>query len=482
MCHNAYCVDLVVRVYVGDLGNNGDPDELRRMFSRYGSVQDVWVAHKPPGFAFVFYRTVREAREAVKGANGRMVCGVRVRVRMGTEMNQSEAPYQGRSFEREYDSPPRERSRAGSSYQGRSHQQSQPRGPRHSERSSRNYVEHSPPRPSPPHSSWSSKGSHRSIPHSHPSSMGHSFSSRSHAEDLYSSPPSHSKYGGHKKGYEATSHYSSNDRYSSREGGSRITSRPRYTSPDRLPRFSPPADTAYHGSRRGNNRFERHELQQFDYKDKAQRSRHKEHVYPKISSHRHHRSRSPHSFSPPPVRQLDRRHGNKGGWSYGNHSPPPQPPSRRPHYDDTHDHHGYRERASRDDQFEARSFSSDRAVRGSRKEYIFDGGRSDNSSSRYSSKNNEHSYKPADREVKYRGHQRYPSSERYSGQAEFHNEPYTSRQEYVEHSRSDRGSSLEGVGVDDEFPDVMVVEPHDLRRKLLSEGDNEREGVSSERG
>lgn len=468
-------------MYVGDLGNNGDPDELRRMFSRYGSVQDVWVAHKPPGFAFVFYKTGREAREAVKGANGRMVCGVRVRVRMGTEMNQSEAPYQGRSFEREYDSPPRERSRAGSSYQGRTYQQSQPRGQRHPERSSRSYVEHSPPPRSPPHSSWSSKGSHRNMPHSHPSSVGHSFSSRSHPEDLYSPPPpSHSKYGGHKKSYEATSHYSSNDRYSSREGGSRITSRPRHISPDRLPRFSPPADTAYHGNRRGNNRFERHEVQQFDYKDKLQRSRHKEHVYPKISSHRHHRSRSPHSFSPPPVRH-DRRHGNKAGWSYGNHSPPAQPPGRRPHYDDTHDHHGYRERASRDEQFEARSFSSDRAVRGSRKDYMFDGGRSDNSSSRYSSKNNEHSYKPADREVKYRGHQRYPSNERYSGQAEFQDEVYT-RQEYVEHSRSDRGSSLEGVGVDDEFPDVMIVEPHDLRRKLLSEGDNEREAVSSERG
>ena len=476
-------------MYVGDLGNNGDPDELRRMFSRYGSVQDVWVAHKPPGFAFVFYRTVREAREAVKGADGRMVCGVRVRVRMGTEMNQSEAQYQGRSFEREYDSPPRERSRPGSSYQGRGHQQSQSHGPRHSDRSSRNYEEHSPPRPSPPRSSWSGRGSRRSIPHSHPSSMGHSFSSRSHAEDLYSPPlpsSSHSKYGGHKKNYEASSHFSPNDRYSSREGGSRITSRPRYTSPDRLPRFSPQADTAYHGNRRGNNRFERHEVQQYDYKDKPQRSRHKEHVYPKIPSHRHHRSRSPHSFSPPPApARHDRRHGNKGGWGYGNHSPPLQPPSRRPHYDD---HRGYRERASHDEQFESRSFSSDRPDRGSRKDYIFDGGRSDNSS-RYSSKNNEHSYKSADREVKYRGHQRYPSSEHYSGQAEFHDEPYIrqERVEYVEHNRSDRGSSLEGVGVDDDFSDVVIVErdPHDLRRKLLSEGDNEREvreAVSSERG
>ena len=477
-------------MYIGDLGNNGDPDELRRMFSRYGSVQDVWVAHKPPGFAFVFYKTVREAREAVKGADGRMVCGVRVRVRMGTEMNQSEAQYQGASFEREYDSPPRERSRAGSSYQGRSYQQGQSRGPRHSERSSRNHEQYSPPHPSPPRSGWSGRGSHRSIPRSHPSSMGHSYSSRSsHAEDLYSPPP-HSKYGGHKKSYEASSHYPppANDRYSSREGGSRITSRHHHTSPDRLPRFSPPADIAYHGNRRGNNKFDRHEVQQYDYKVKLQRSRHKEHEYPKISSHHHpsHRSRSPHSFSPPPARH-DRRHGNKGGWSYGNHSPPPQLPSHRTHYDDQ-DHRGYRERASRDEQFEAR-FSSDRVDRGSRKDFMFDGGRSDNS--RYGSRNNEHMYKSADREVKYRGHQRFPSSsEHYSG-AEYRDEPRPyirqERVEYVEQSRSDRGSSLEGVGMDDDFSDVVIVErdPNDLRRKLLSEGDSEREvreAASSERG
>lgn len=396
---------LVVRVYIGDLGNNEDPDEIRRMFSRYGSVQDVWVAHKPPGFAFVFYKTMREAREAVKGADGRMVCGVRVRVRMGTEVNQLEAHHQGREFEREYDSPPRERSRTSSSYQARGYPPS--RGARHSERS-RNFVEHSPPpRPSPPRSNWSSKGSsRRTIPHSS-STVGHAYSSRSRTDDVYSPPPSssHHKYGGgHKRSYKTSSHYPPSDRYS-REGGSRITSRQHHTSPDRLPRYSPPADIGYHGNKRGSNRFERRDVPQYEYKERPHRNRHKEHVYPKVSSHRH-RSRSPHSFSPPPVRQPERRHGNKGGWSYGNHSPPPQPPSRHSHYDDSHDRRGYREQASHDEQFEGRSYGSDRADRSSRKDYMFDEMRYENSG-RYGNKNNEHSYKSADREVKYRG-QRYP--------------------------------------------------------------------------
>lgn len=465
---------IVVRVYIGDLGNNGDPDGLRRIFSRYGSVQDVWVAHKPPGFAFVFYKTVREAREAVKGADGRMVCGVRVRVRMGTEVNPSETQYQGRSFEREYDSPPRERNRGGGSHQSKSYQHS--RGPRHSDRGGRNYEEHTPPpRSSPPRSGWSGRGSHRSTTHHHSSSL---YSSKPpHAEDLYSPPTSHR---GHKRSYESSSHVP-NDRYSSRDGA-RITSRHPF-SPDRLPRYSPPAEMGYHGNRRGNSRFESHEAQQYDYKDKHQRSSrgvHKEHVYPKISHQHRIRSRSPqHSFSPPPVRQHDRRHGNKSGW---NHSPPP--PSRRSHRDDNHDHRGYR--ASYNEQLEARSFSNDRMDRGSRKEYLYDGRAESN---RYSGKNNDHLYKPADREVKYKGRQRYPANEHYTGPSDYHNEPYIrqERVEYVEQSRSDRGSSLEGVGVDDDFSDVMIIErdPNDLRRKLLSEGDSEREvreAPSSERG
>jgi len=474
------CLFVVVRVYIGDLGNHGDPDELRRMFTRYGSVQDVWVAHKPPGFAFVFYKTVREAREAVKGADGRMVCGVRVRVRMGTDVTQSETHHRGRSFEREYEPPQRDRSRGHSSYQSRNQQTSRRT---HSDRSVQEYEEYSPPR-----SGWSVRGNRRSIQSSHPSSMGHGYSSKpSHTEDLYSPPPpAHSKYGGHKRNYESFSHHSASDSnkdgYTSRDG-SRITSR-HYVVPEYLPRYSPSAhrEMEYHSNKRGSDKFERREVQQYGgYKDKVARSsgrsgEYKGHTsYPKISSRHHHRSRSPHSFSPPPIRQRhNRKHGDKGVWGHSSYSPSPR---RHPRYDDDdHDsyHHSYREqRTSRDEHFEAHSsFSKDRPERSSRKDYMFDG----RAESRYGNKNNEHLYKSADREVKYRGHQRFPSSERYSSQvAEYREGPFI-RQQFAERDRSDRGSSLEGVGIDDEdFSDVRIVEPNDLRRKLLSEVESERE-------
>lgn len=464
---------VVVRVYIGDLGNNGDPDELRRMFSRYGSVQDVWVAHKPPGFAFVFYKTVREAREAVKGADGRMVCGVRVRVRMGTEVIQSEAHHRGRSFERDYDSPPRERSRRGNSYQSRSYQQEHM--PHHSERSGRNYEERSSP---PSRSSWSSKGSRRGISSAHPSSVGHA-SKTSHAEELYSSP--HRRYGGHKRSYETSPRYSPSERYG-REGVRITSSRHRHVSPDHFTRFSPSVELVYHSSKRVNKfdhhrEAQHHEAQHHDYKEKSQRIRggYKDRVHPKMSSH--HRSRSPHSFSPPPVvrQQHDRRHGNKDGWSYSTYSPPPPPPSRRSHYDDNQDHRGYRDQITHDEQFEAHSFNNGRGDRGSRKDYSYD---RRTESSRYD-RNNKHSYKSTEREVKYRGHQRFPSSERYSEQAEYHEQSFPLRQERVEYTmedRSDRGSSLEGVEIDDDFSDVIIEhDPNDLRRKLRSEGDGKRE-------
>lgn len=40
--------------------------DLRDKFERYGELQDVWVARKPPGFAFVQFQDPRDAEEAVR--------------------------------------------------------------------------------------------------------------------------------------------------------------------------------------------------------------------------------------------------------------------------------------------------------------------------------------------------------------------------------------------------------------------------------
>ena len=47
------------KVYVGNLGNNGDKYELEDSFSKYGPLKHVWMARNPPGFAFVEFEDKR---------------------------------------------------------------------------------------------------------------------------------------------------------------------------------------------------------------------------------------------------------------------------------------------------------------------------------------------------------------------------------------------------------------------------------------
>lgn len=59
------------KVYVGNLGNNGNKTELERAFGYYGPLRSVWVARNPPGFAFVEFEDPRDAADAVRELDGR---------------------------------------------------------------------------------------------------------------------------------------------------------------------------------------------------------------------------------------------------------------------------------------------------------------------------------------------------------------------------------------------------------------------------
>lgn len=59
------------KVYVGNLGNNGNKTELERAFGYYGPLRSVWVARNPPGFAFVEFEDARDATDAVRELDGR---------------------------------------------------------------------------------------------------------------------------------------------------------------------------------------------------------------------------------------------------------------------------------------------------------------------------------------------------------------------------------------------------------------------------
>ncbi|XP_062295646.1 serine and arginine rich splicing factor 7b [Scomber scombrus] len=74
------------KVYVGNLGTGAGKGELERAFGYYGPLRTVWIARNPPGFAFVEFEDPRDADDAVRGLDGKSICGSRVRVELSTGM------------------------------------------------------------------------------------------------------------------------------------------------------------------------------------------------------------------------------------------------------------------------------------------------------------------------------------------------------------------------------------------------------------
>merc|ERR1719154_630128 len=70
------------KIYIGDLGNDATRYELEDAFTPFGSVKNVWIAKKPPGFAFVLMDDPRDAQDAVKELDGSRICGRRVKVQL----------------------------------------------------------------------------------------------------------------------------------------------------------------------------------------------------------------------------------------------------------------------------------------------------------------------------------------------------------------------------------------------------------------
>lgn len=58
------------KVYVGGLPDDATTQELEDAFHRFGRIRKVWVARRPPGFAFVEFEDARDAEDAVKALDG----------------------------------------------------------------------------------------------------------------------------------------------------------------------------------------------------------------------------------------------------------------------------------------------------------------------------------------------------------------------------------------------------------------------------
>lgn len=52
------------------LSHNFNGEIFKLAFSKYGPLKNVWVARKPPGFAFVQFEDSRDAEDAVKALDG----------------------------------------------------------------------------------------------------------------------------------------------------------------------------------------------------------------------------------------------------------------------------------------------------------------------------------------------------------------------------------------------------------------------------
>jgi len=74
--------DIACKVYIGGLRDDANRYDLEDAFAKYGPVRDVWVARRPPGFAFVEMEDSRDAEDAARGLDGTRICGSRVKVEM----------------------------------------------------------------------------------------------------------------------------------------------------------------------------------------------------------------------------------------------------------------------------------------------------------------------------------------------------------------------------------------------------------------
>ncbi|KAK6912444.1 Zinc finger, CCHC-type, partial [Dillenia turbinata] len=61
----------MTRVYVGNLDSRVTEGELEDEFRVYGVIRSVWVARRPPGYAFIDFDDRRDAQDAIRELDGK---------------------------------------------------------------------------------------------------------------------------------------------------------------------------------------------------------------------------------------------------------------------------------------------------------------------------------------------------------------------------------------------------------------------------
>lgn len=68
------------KLYIGGLAESVKKEDLELECSRFGKIIEVWLAHHPPGFAFVEFVNNKDAADVIDAFDGKLLCGSKVRV------------------------------------------------------------------------------------------------------------------------------------------------------------------------------------------------------------------------------------------------------------------------------------------------------------------------------------------------------------------------------------------------------------------
>ncbi|PKI34594.1 hypothetical protein CRG98_044988 [Punica granatum] len=60
----------MARVYVGNLDSRVSERDLEDEFRVFGVIRSVWVARRPPGYAFIDFDDRRDAQDAIRELDG----------------------------------------------------------------------------------------------------------------------------------------------------------------------------------------------------------------------------------------------------------------------------------------------------------------------------------------------------------------------------------------------------------------------------
>lgn len=83
LCGRRYNMESA-RVYIGNLNHEANRQDVEDFFKGYGPIRDIWIARRPPGFAFVEFEHPKDAADACAALSGQDIRGQRVRVEVST--------------------------------------------------------------------------------------------------------------------------------------------------------------------------------------------------------------------------------------------------------------------------------------------------------------------------------------------------------------------------------------------------------------